>query len=135
MRAVHVSAAAAMVAAFAWANPSAQVQSQPYSGNGDYQAYCASCHGPEAKGDGVIAKSLKKRPSDLTRLSIRNNGTFPEQKVFAAIDGRQSSVHNDSDMPAWADVFAKATESTGPEQAAARIGVLVKYLETLQVRK
>ena len=88
MRAMHVSAAAAIVVACAWASLSAQAQSQPYSGNGDYQAYCSSCHGPEAKGDGVIAKSLKKRPSDLTQLSIRNNGTFPEQKVFAAIDGR-----------------------------------------------
>ena len=135
MRAMHVSAAAAMVVAFAWASLNAQAPSQPYSGNGDYQAYCSSCHGPEAKGDGVIAKSLKKRPSDLTQLSIRNNGTFPEQKVFAAIDGRKSSAHNDSDMPAWAEVFAKATESTGPENAAARIVVLVEYLETLQVRR
>jgi mono/diheme cytochrome c family protein len=111
----------------------AQVQVQPYSGSGDYQAYCASCHGPEARGDGAIAKSLKKRPADLTQLAKRSNGIFPEAKVFKTIDGRQGG-HGDSDMPAWSDAFARSSESAGTEQAAARIDVLVKYLQTLQVK-
>ena len=34
-----------------------------------YKAYCAVCHGPNAKGDGPMAKSLKTAPSDLTRIS------------------------------------------------------------------
>jgi mono/diheme cytochrome c family protein len=111
----------------------AQVQTQPYSGHGDYQVYCSSCHGTEAKGDGMIAKSLKQRPSDLTQLAKRNNGVFPEKKVFEAIDGRKITAH-DPDMPAWAEVFAKAKESAGAENAAARIDVLVQYLQTLQVK-
>jgi mono/diheme cytochrome c family protein len=111
-----------------------RAQPQPYSGRGDYLAYCASCHGAEARGDGVIAKSLKKRPADLTLLARRNSGVYPEEKVFMTVDGRRGGAHSDSDMPAWADVFAKSTESAGAENAAIRIDVLVKYLETLQAK-
>ena len=111
-----------------------RAQPQPYSGSGDYVAYCASCHGAGARGDGVIAKSLKKRPADLTLLTKRNNGVYPEERVLKTVDGRQGGAHSDSDMPAWADVFAKSTESAGAENAAVRIDVLVQYLETLQAK-
>ena len=108
--------------------------SQPYSGSGDYQVYCSSCHGAEARGDGMIAKSLKKRPADLTQLSKRNNGVFPDEKVFKTIDGRKGGAHGDTDMPAWGDVFAKASESASAETTALRIDTLVKYIETLQAK-
>ena len=109
---------------------------QTYSGHGDYQVFCASCHGATAKGDGVIAKSLAKRPPDLTQLAARNNGEFPEENVARTIDGREpGTAHGNADMPAWGDVFAKSQESAGPENAAARISTLVKYLESLQVKE
>ena len=95
----------------------------------------ASCHGAEGRGDGVIAKSLKKRPADLTQLTKRNNGVFPEERVFKTIDGRQpGGAHSDSDMPVWGDVFAKSSESAGAENVAARIETLVRYLQTLQAK-
>ena len=129
-------AAAIIVVASAVVTVGAQVVSQPYSGGGDYQVYCASCHGPEAKGDGVIAKSLKKRPTDLTQLTKHNNGVFPDERVFKNIDGRQpGGAHGDSDMPAWGDVFTKSTESQGADNATLRINTLVKYLETLQAKQ
>jgi mono/diheme cytochrome c family protein len=131
MRAWGLLAAASIVVASALVTVGAQAQ--PYSGSGDYQVYCSSCHGTEARGDGVIAKSLKKRPSDLTQLTKHNDGTFPQDKVFKTIDGRQGGGHSD-DMPAWADVFAKASESAGPENAVARINTLVKYIESLQAK-
>ena len=134
MSAWKLSAASVLVAASALATVSAQVQSQPYSGASDYQVYCSSCHGPQARGDGVIAKSLKTQPSDLTQLTKLNNGVFPEEKVAKTVVGRQGTAHRDSEMPAWAEVFAKSSDSAGAEQAAVRIGVLVKYLETLQVK-
>ena len=112
----------------------AQVQLQPYSGSADYQAYCSACHGPEARGDGSIAKSLKKRPADLTQMTKRNSGVFPDEKVFKTVDGRGGSAHSDSDMPSWGEVFAKSSESAGAEKSAARIDALVKYLQTLQVK-
>jgi mono/diheme cytochrome c family protein len=130
----QLTAAAILAGTIGGVSLMAQVQTQPYSGHGDYQVYCSSCHGTEAKGDGVIAKSLKQRPSDLTQLAKRSNGVFPEKKVFEAIDGRKSTAHGDPDMPAWAEVFAKAKESAGAENAAARIDVLVQYLQNLQVK-
>jgi mono/diheme cytochrome c family protein len=127
------AAAALVVAASALISVAAPAQA-PYSGESDYQDYCASCHGAGAKGDGAIAKSLLRRPSNLTALTRRNKGRFPAERVFDAVDGRRSLVHSDSDMPAWAAVFANATESTGAEHAAARIDALVHYLQTLQVK-
>jgi hypothetical protein len=130
----------------AWATASAAVlmvsvlltagaRAQPYSGSGDYQVYCLSCHGTEGRGDGMIAKSLKKRPADLTLIAQRNGGVFPDAKVFKTIDGRQpGNAHNATDMPAWGEVLAKSSVSVGAENAAARINALVKYLETLQAK-
>ena len=109
-------------------------QSEPYSGGADYQVYCSSCHGASGKGDGSIAKSLKKSPSNLTQLSKQNAGVFPGDKVFKTIDGHGSGSAHDADMPAWGEVFAKSSESQGSENAAMRIRTLVKYLETLQAK-
>jgi mono/diheme cytochrome c family protein len=107
-----------------------------YSGSADFQAYCASCHGSEAKGDGIIAKSLPKKPTDLTLLAKRNNDLFPKDKVFKMIDGRTpGSSHASPDMPMWGDVFAKSAESPGAEATAARITALTDYLETIQAKR
>jgi Cytochrome c len=112
------------------------VSSSRFSGAADFQAYCASCHGPAAKGDGVIAASLVKRPPDLTRLAKRHDDVFPQERVFKMIEGRSPGTsHRAPDMPVWSDVFAKATESAGPEAAAARITALVKYLEMIQEKR
>lgn len=126
--------AAAIVVTFAAVTVAAQTPTARYSGNDDFHVYCSSCHGGEARGDGMIAKSLKKRPADLTQLSRRNGGVFPDDKVFKIIDGRKGGAHTDSDMPAWGEVFAKASESASDETAAERIEILVRYLETLQAK-
>jgi mono/diheme cytochrome c family protein len=33
-----------------------------------YRSHCAACHGPDGKGGGPVAPSMKARPSDLTAL-------------------------------------------------------------------
>jgi mono/diheme cytochrome c family protein len=115
----------ALGAAGAWA--------QSYSASVDYQMFCVSCHGADGRGDGAIAKSLKKRPADLTRIKERNAGVFPDDKIFKTIEGREpASPHGATDMPAWGDVLAKSSASLGAENAAARIDALVKYLQALQ---
>ena len=125
---------ACIAAVWLWAPPSSAEQA--YSGSGDYQVFCSSCHGTAAKGDGVIAKSLPKRPADLTRLTARNNGLYPDDSVFKTIDGREPrSVHSGVDMPVWGDVFAKSQESLGPDAAKMRITALVEYLKTIQEKR
>lgn len=107
-----------------------------YSGAADFQVYCASCHGTAAKGDGAIAKSLPKRPPDLTQLAKRNNDVFPDDRVFKTIDGRTPGAsHLGTDMPMWGDAFSKSSESPGPEATAERIRAIVDYLKTLQEKR
>lgn len=124
-------AATIIVVALTCVAVAARAQSPSYSGRADYQAYCRSCHGADARGDGTFAKSLKKRPADLTQLAKGNNGVFPHEQVFKKIDG-SDSAHTKSEMPAWGDVLAKSSESQGAENAAVRIRALVEYLRTLQ---
>jgi cytochrome c len=115
------------------ATPVAAAAQARFSGSGDFQAYCSSCHGTGAKGDGIIAKSLPKRPPDLTQLAKRNHDVFPGDKALKLIDGRSpGATHPGKDMPIWGDVFAKSAESGGAEATAARIEAMVKYLETIQ---
>ena len=39
------------------------------SGKEMFDAYCASCHGVDGKGNGPAAPALKKQPADLTLLA------------------------------------------------------------------
>jgi mono/diheme cytochrome c family protein len=45
-------------------------------GRAIFMSYCASCHGVEATGQGLVAPALKKQPSDLTRIP-KERGRFP----------------------------------------------------------
>ena len=67
------------------------------------KAYCASCHGADAKGNGPMAKSLKVKPADLTRIAARNGGTFPLMRIERIISGEEQppSGHGTSEMPVW----------------------------------
>jgi mono/diheme cytochrome c family protein len=111
-------------------------QASAYGGANDFNAYCASCHGSAAKGDGPIANSFRKKPADLTKLAARNNDVFPADLVFKTIDGKAPvSGHGGPDMPTWGDVFSKSSESASADAVRLRIDSLVKYLETLQDKK
>jgi hypothetical protein len=111
-------------------------QSRPTDGEEDYRIFCNSCHGAEGKGDGTFAASLKRRPADLTRFAIKNDGTFPRDKVFESINGlTRASASVPTDMPAWHDVFAKSQGGASEAEVKARIDALVRYVERLQAAK
>lgn len=123
----------ASVAAFQ-AKP--QIQSKPISptsmrdAKAMFQTYCAACHGKEGKGDGPAATALKKAPADLTKLSARNGGQFPENRVSRYIQGLdQLAAHGSRDMPVWGDLF-KALGSSGT--VAIRVANLTDYVKSLQ---
>ena len=48
---------------------------------------CEACHGPSGRGDGPAADGLNPRPADLTRISPRNDGVFPRDRIMSRIDG------------------------------------------------
>ena len=103
------------------------------SGSGLFINYCASCHGPQAKGNGPMAEVLKIKPADLTTIAKRNGGKFPSDIVFRAIDGRNPvKGHGGQDMPVWGNTFLRVEGGATPEVIRARIDSLVLYLESIQ---
>jgi mono/diheme cytochrome c family protein len=106
----------------------------PASGKEMFDAYCASCHGTDAKGDGPAAPALKMPTTNLTSLAVKNGGVYPAAHVAAVIQGdAMMPAHGSKDMPVWGPIFM----SIGGHSAAGvqlRIRNLTAYLETLQVK-
>jgi len=100
-----------------------------------FRVFCASCHGPEAHGDGPVAQTLKSKVPDLTRIAARNGGTFPKERVRETIDGQKAPrTHGTREMPVWGWDFY-AIDRHDPERRARvneMIGRLVDYLESIQ---
>jgi len=99
-----------------------------------YRIHCASCHGAEAKGDGPVAPALRKKPADLTALSRRAGGKFPDERVRSFIDGREElDAHGGREMPVWGLSFAeRGLDSTRESEVQAEIRALARYIESLQ---
>lgn len=98
------------------------------------KAYCASCHGADAKGDGPMANSLKVKPSDLTRIAARNGGTFPLMRVEQIISGEEQlpKGHGTSEMPVWGPIFSRV--DVDQDLGRVRIDNLARYLRDIQVK-
>jgi mono/diheme cytochrome c family protein len=98
-----------------------------------YRTYCASCHGTDARGDGPLAASMRRRPANLTELRKKNNDVYDADLVFRTIDGRKPlKGHGGPDMPVWGDVLSKSIEASDEQALQRRIQALVDYLETRQ---
>ena len=94
-----------------------------------FQSYCAACHGKAAKGDGPAAAALKKAPADLTKISARNGGKFPEVQVKRYIEGLDDvAAHGTRDMPMWGSLFRDLNRDT----AQIRVQALSDYLKGMQ---
>lgn len=94
-----------------------------------YQSYCVSCHGLDATGNGPAAKALTKAPADLTRISARNNGQFPEVRVKRYIEGADEiAAHGSRDMPIWGSLF----RSMEPDLVPLRVQALADFLKSVQ---
>lgn len=113
----------------------AQEYTQSNTGAEVYRTYCASCHGTNARGDGPLASSMKKKPANLTEIAKRNGGQFPSEMVFRTIDGRQPiRGHGGPDMPVWGDVFMRSRDAGDAERVKAVIQSLVDFLGSIQLR-
>jgi mono/diheme cytochrome c family protein len=96
-----------------------------------FREYCAPCHGTTAKGNGPAAAALKTVPADLTRISARNGGKFPDAKVRRYIEGLDEiSAHGSRDMPVWGKVLRGMPG--GDSAVRLRVEGLTRYLESLQ---
>jgi mono/diheme cytochrome c family protein len=94
-----------------------------------FDNYCAVCHGKTGVGDGPAASALTKAPADLTRISARNGGQFPEVRVKRYIEGLDEvAAHGSRDMPMWGDLFRSLNRDT----AQIRVQALSDYLKKMQ---
>ena len=113
----------------------AQEYKQTATGGDVFRTYCASCHGPSARGDGPLASAMNRKPANLTEIAKRNGGVFPADMVFRTIDGRQPvRGHGGPDMPVWGDAFARSREARDADHVKNLIQSLVDYLESIQLR-
>lgn len=107
-----------------------------YTGPQLYQRFCASCHGPQAYGDGPVAPTLKVMVPDLTRIARRQQGgEFPEERIREIVDGRAVlPAHGLRDMPVWGYELEAQAPADQPGRAAAQslIDRLVAYLRSIQ---
>ena len=102
------------------------------SGKEMFKAYCASCHGEDAKGHGPAASSLKVAPPDLTLLAKRNNGKFSADYVNnVVVHGVNTPAHGSAEMPIWGPVFVELNDR---RTVILRVNKLSEYLETLQAK-
>jgi mono/diheme cytochrome c family protein len=122
------------------AEPGSAANSQPeearlidsVSGPALYTAYCSVCHGWDGHGQGPMAKALKVKPSNLTRLAVRNGGAFSVDRIEHVISGETvlSRGHGTREMPIWGPIFSQVGRDRdfGP----VRIHNLAKYIEEMQ---
>ncbi len=98
-----------------------------------YRAWCRTCHGESAKGDGPMAEHLRPNPADLTLLSQKEGGQFYFGRVTAKIDGRDKvKGHGSKDMPVWGEAFLVVEEEGGEAAVRDKINAIAHFLRSMQ---
>lgn len=132
----HSKVGCALIALAVWlvAVPSF-AQKPETEGSAVFLTNCASCHGPNAKGDGPAAKAMQPKPPDLTRIAQRHGGAFPEDTVFRTIDGRNPKAgHGGQGMPVWGEALGRQQGGQTPDAVRKKIDSIVAYLKSVQVK-
>jgi mono/diheme cytochrome c family protein len=100
-----------------------------------YSSYCAPCHGTDGKGHGPVATALKVPPSDLTVLSMNNQGKFPDSHIATILQfGADVPSHGSPEMPVWAPILGNMNRNSVAAEKQQRISNLTRYLKTIQVQ-
>jgi mono/diheme cytochrome c family protein len=96
-----------------------------------YRAYCASCHGVDARGTEPVTPALVSQPPDLTMIAQRNGGLYPGDRVRRIIAGDEIVVaHGTREMPVWGPVFHQVEEDR--DYGLIRLQNLTDHLRALQ---
>ena len=117
-------------------DPVAERAARIEAGQQLFHAFCSSCHGAGAKGDGPAAAALHTPPADLTRIASRRGGRFDGGEVAAYIDGRTEIIaHGDRDMPVWGRLYDDRNASAMTDETRLSPGMIfnvVEYLRSIQ---
>lgn len=79
-----------------------------------------------------MANSLKSAPPDLTRITARNKGMFPFERITNIIAGDEQvpGGHGNRQMPIWGPVFSRVDADR--DFGRMRIDNLTRYLQKIQ---
>ena len=102
-----------------------------------FVSYCASCHGLDGRGGGPTAAALKSAPADLSQISKKNGGVYPETHMVAVLKfGVETDAHGSKSMPIWGPALAGVDHAQAGQQdtLSLRIANLVNYVKTLQAK-
>jgi len=114
----------------AWPQADESASTEVESGKDLYLRHCALCHGIDGTGNGPLAAAMQTAPSDLTRITVEHDDTFPAAKIADVIrNGGGVLGHGSTAMLAWGTYFS---ERRKPEVARGRIKALVGYIESIQ---
>jgi cytochrome c len=92
-----------------------------------FERFCASCHGDTGRGDGAVAASFRIETPDLTRLTQRHGGVYPDEQVRRIIAGRKPiGAHGTRIMPVWG--FEFDFQNQGRPDPAQRTEEMVRRL-------
>jgi hypothetical protein len=102
-------------------------------GKGLYNEFCGVCHGVDLKGNGPASSALKTPASDLTQISKKNGGHFPDTKIMAILKGQDGvTAHGNTDMPTWGKTFNNVSGNMTIAQG--RMHALVIFLQESQAK-
>jgi len=97
-----------------------------------YKQLCAGCHGTDAHGVGQTSAYCSVPPTDLTLLSKKNHGTFPESKVTQILRyGTEKPNQSTTYMPVWKPLLS-TIHGESAELTEKRISSLTDYLKSIQ---
>jgi hypothetical protein len=105
------------------------------SGEQIFEHRCASCHGSDGTGNGPLATTLDRQPTNLTNISKHNGGQFPAARVVEIITfGGSIAAHGIGPMPVWGRIFSREGGSGKIGAAASRRNLIAlkRYLQSIQ---
>lgn len=115
-------------------NPESVRLIRSLEGRALYQAYCAVCHGSDARGAGPMAASLKVSPPDLTKIASGNHGLYPTTRIERIISGDVDlpGGHGTRAMPVWGPIFSQI--AWDQDLGRMRVHNLAAYIGGLQAK-
>jgi mono/diheme cytochrome c family protein len=106
-----------------------------------YIRNCSVCHGPDARGDGPMARAMARAPKDLTLIAVRNGDRFPRAKVLSTIDGyARSTTMTGPGMPEFGellrgDLIPYDSGDGRMTPTPRKLVALAEYLESIQATR
>lgn len=82
-----------------------QLEGDPERAKANYAKYCATCHGKQGEGDGLMAKFLDAPPKDFTNTEYMETRT--DLQLYKAIAEGGAAVGLSDKMAPWKHVLTE----------------------------